>query len=84
MLNSVIVEDETLSRDLTSYQTWSENNKYNATLGETADKLESAKAEVRDYIFYSLEIGEFDAVVPSEFINQIKGGSKLCPAIYQI
>ncbi len=83
MLNRVIVQDETLSRDLASYQTWSEINKHNASLDETAKKLKCAEAEVRDYIFYSLEMGEFDAVVLSEFINRIKGGSKLSPAIYQ-
>ncbi len=67
MLNRVIVQDETLSRDLASYQTLSDSNGHNASLKDITDELESAKTEVSDPIFM-VKIGEID-----ELISRIKG-----------
>ncbi len=55
LLNSVIAQDATLSRDLASYQTWSDCYGHNVSLNEIAVKLERAIAEVSDY-FFDLEI----------------------------
>ncbi len=52
LLNRVIVQDETLSRDLASYQTWSDSKGHNVSLQEITVELESEKTEVGDPIFY--------------------------------
>ncbi len=51
LLNSVIVQDETLSSALASYQTWSASNEHSAALGDIAVKLEDAEAEVSHKTF---------------------------------
>ncbi len=52
LLNRVIVQDETLSRDLASHETWSDSNGHNASLKDISVELEIAKTEVSDPIFY--------------------------------
>ncbi len=47
LLNGVIVKDETLSRDLTSHETWSDSNGHNASLKDITVELENAITEVR-------------------------------------
>ncbi len=51
LLNRVIVQDETLSRELASNQTWRGSNGHNASLKDITVELESAKTEVSDLSF---------------------------------
>ncbi len=67
LLNSVIVQDETLSSGFASNQTWSDRPGLSASLTVIAAKLESTKSAVSVYTFIILEMGEFDEVVLSSF-----------------
>ncbi len=77
MLNSVIGQDDSLSSDPASCQTWSAGTGRITSLKDIADKLESAKVEVSDYSFYGLEMAEFVEAVLFELNNRVEGLPKV-------
>ncbi len=68
-LQSLIVEDTAFSGDMTSYQTWINENGEKASLNELSQKLDDARNLVSESTFYCLEVAEYNGVVLSEFIS---------------
>ncbi len=68
-LQSLIVEDTAFSGDMTSYQTWINQNGEKASLNELSQKMDDARNLVSESTFYCLEIGEYNGVVLFDLIN---------------
>ncbi len=68
-LQSIIVEDTAFSCDMTSYQTWINQNGEKASLNELSQKLDDARNLVSESTFYCLEVAEYNVFVLSEFIS---------------
>ncbi len=68
-LQSLIVEDTAFSTDMTTYQTWINQNGEKASLNELSQTLDDARNLVSESTFYCLEVAEYNGVVLFDLIS---------------
>ncbi len=82
LLNYVIDQDETFSRDLASCKPWSHSNGHTVSLSEIIDRLKSANVEVSANIFNYFTKTEFVEILLSKLIRRVMSGPRLCQQNY--